>query len=75
MQQSDDKKFFKSVFEDMDSNESKFIITKANAGAIQENIKFPEEYRIKINNRILEILGRKETSSIFDVVHSNRFIG
>ena len=59
----------------MNSNESKYIITKANAGAIQENIKFPEEYRIKINNRILELLGRNEKSSVFDVVHSNRFLG
>ncbi len=71
----DDKKFFNDVFNEMNSNESKYIITKANAGAIQENIKFPEEYRIKINNKILELLGRNEKSSVFDVVHSNRFLG
>lgn len=71
----EDKTFFNGVYNDMNSNESKFIITKANAGAIQENVKFPEEYRIKINNRILKILGREESSSVFDVVHSNKFVG
>ena len=71
----DDKKFFNDVFHEMNSNESKYIITKANAGAVQENIKFPEEYRIRINDRILALLGHKEKSSIFDVVHSNQFLG
>ena len=71
----EDKEFFGSVFNEMNSNESKYIITKANAGAIQENIKFPEEFRIKINNRILKMLNRDEDSSVFDVVHSNKFLG
>ena len=71
----EDKIFFKNVFTEMNTNESKYIITKANAGAIQENIKFPEEFRTKINDRILGILGRDEKSSVFDVVHSNKFLG
>ena len=69
----DDKIFFKTMREKMTNEEDKFIVTKLNAGFAQENIKFPEEYRIKINERILKILGHNVENSIFDNVHSNYF--
>ena len=59
--------------EKMTSKEDEFIVTKRNAGVVQENIKFPEEYRIKINERILKILGHNVENSIFDNVHTNSF--
>ena len=72
---ADDKEFFSSFCEDMSSKENQFIITKANAGAVQENIKFPEEYREKINYRILHVLKRNENTDVFNLVHKNHFLG
>ena len=42
-------------------------------GEKQENIKFPEEYRNKINNMILDILKVDENAEVFDNIHSNKF--
>lgn len=69
----EDKEFFAGICNEMKKNESKYIITKVNAGVKQENIKFPKEYRDKINDRILKILGCKEDSEIFNEIHSNVF--
>jgi hypothetical protein len=55
--------------------ESNYIVTKMNAGEPQENIKFPQKYNKKINDRILSILGCKDTSEIFVPIHSNNFLG
>ena len=71
----EDKDYFSSICDEMSANEDRFIITKTNAGSVQENIKFPEEYREKINSRILAILNRSEDSSVFNVIHKNHFLG
>lgn len=71
----DDKDFFHTVYEEMSQKQDEFIVTKVNAGAAQENIKFPKEYRDKINARILKILNRDEDASVFDLVHNNSFFG
>ncbi|MBE6782079.1 MAG: N-6 DNA methylase [Ruminococcaceae bacterium] len=69
----EDKKFFNSMANKMIKNESDFVITKMNAGSIQQNIKFPESYRMEINNRILKILGIDSNAEIFNVIHANKF--
>lgn len=69
----EDKKFFSNVCEEMICDEANYIIKKVNAGTVQENIKFPNEYRKKINNRILNILGTSETDGVFNRLHSNHF--
>lgn len=72
----DDRKFFENISSEMISIEKQCIVTKLNAGKLQENIKFPEKYRVEINNRILKILGFNGLSSdIFNVVHKNSFFG
>lgn len=71
----DDFEFFKKVKNEMTLNESKYIISKINAGVAQENIKFPEIYRNKINERIVKILGFEYKQDMFSKVHSNRFFG
>lgn len=68
-----DKDFFANMCKEMKTNESKYIITKVNAGVKQENIKFPEGYRNKINDRILKILGCDKNSKIFNALHANIF--
>lgn len=69
----DDKQFFGSLSKKMIEHEDDFIITKRNAGTIQQNIKFPESYRLEINNRILKILGIDSEGNVFDAVHANNF--
>lgn len=68
-----DKHEFKKIAQDMISLEQEYISTKVNSGAAQENIKFPEKYRNKINNKILKIIGCNQTYKIFNKVHANKF--
>lgn len=70
---NEDKLFFSRMRKEMSSNESNFIVTKVNAGALQENIKFPENYRNKINKRILKIIGANIDAKVFDLIHNNKF--
>lgn len=65
-----DKVFFSRIAQEMIERASEFVVTKNNIG-VQENLKYPRSYRDKINKRMLEIIGIKESSSVFDIVHSN----
>ena len=51
--------------------EPNYLTYKKNAGKMQENIKFPPKYREEINNILLNAIGSKYQSDIFDIVHSN----
>ena len=66
----EDKRFFEETTNEMIKNEVKYKIIKNNVG-IQENVKFPREYRDKINERILRILNLDINYKIFDLIHSN----
>lgn len=66
----DDHKFFKETTAEMSSKAKNFVITKNNVG-LQENIKYPREYRDRINQRFLKILNLKVDNSTMDLVHSN----
>lgn len=70
----DDKKFFKEMFKKLQGEEENCIVKKMNAGAAQENIKFPEKYRKAINKRLLAILGFSIDESILDQIHANSFL-
>lgn len=69
----DDKEFFSLMTQKLMESEKFFVITKMNAGAPQQNIKFPESYRTEINARILKILGINLNGEAFNVIHTNRF--
>ncbi len=69
----EDKEFFANMTKKMMAEEDKYIIKKRNAGALQENIKFPEQYRNEINERILNILGFRLKGNIFERIHLNHF--
>lgn len=56
--------------EEMQHNESKYFVYKMNAGKVQENIKFPIEYRNKINQIFFAALGIFEDVRILNKVHS-----
>ena len=55
------------------NEENNYTTTKMNAGAPQENIKVPAEYRENINQRILSVLGLQLDGTIFTAVHANHF--
>lgn len=65
-----DKAFFKYVADEMINEAPRYVITKKNCG-IQENIRYPKEYRDRINKKILEILCVDDDEKVFDSVHSN----
>ncbi len=65
-----DREFFRGQATEMMCSAQKYVVTKNNVG-IQENIKFPREFRDKINRKILDILGLNIDEKIFDMIHSN----
>ena len=69
---NEDDVFFKKMAMKLIQNENNYIITKINAGKLNENIKFPEKYRKQINNRILKILKLDFDEKILNSIHSNR---
>lgn len=71
-----EKEEFKKIAIEMINKEKDYVSTKVNAGAKQENIKFPKEYRELINNKIFQLLGTTgQTSSVFNKIHANNFFG
>lgn len=66
----EDHIFFKEIVNEMSSRANEFIVKKKNVG-IQENIKYPRQYRDRINQRFLTILNLKIDNSIIDLIHSN----
>lgn len=64
------KEEINKIAKEMQENENKYLVYKMNAGKSQENIKFPIEYRNRINKIFFEVLGIKEDISILNKVHS-----
>lgn len=65
------KEEINKIAEEMQENENKYLVYKMNAGKSQENIKFPIEYRNRINKVFFDVLGIKKDISIFNKVHSS----
>lgn len=66
-----DKQFFRGMTTKMIETSKKYIVVKNNIG-VQENIKYPKEFRDKINRRLLDILKLNDVDEkIFDIVHKN----
>jgi len=65
-----DRSFCREISKEMITCRDQFIVRKANVG-VQENVKYPREFRDRINCRFLQILGVDTNENIFDVVHSN----
>ena len=66
----EDHVFFKELVEEMSSKVNEYVIKKKNVG-IQENIKYPRQYRDKINQRFFKVLDIKVDNSTMDLIHSN----
>ena len=65
------KKEIDIIAEEMQKNETKYLTYKMNAGKKQENIKFPGEYRDRINKIFFDALGIDSNVNIFYRVHSS----
>lgn len=66
----DDHLYFKEIVNEMSSTANAFVVKKKNVG-IQENIKYPRQYRDRINQRFLNILNLTVDNSTMDLIHSN----
>lgn len=66
----EDHAFFKKIAKEMSSKADEFVIKKNNVG-VQENIKYPRQYRDSINQRFFSILKFKVDDSTMDLIHSN----
>ena len=68
---SETKEALVNISREMRSMEAKHIVMKKNAGKMMESIKFPDEFRIKINNLLLMQLGIKCDGHDFDLIHAH----
>jgi len=66
----DDKMFCKNTAQEMLAAAENYIVRKSNVG-VQENIKYPREYRDRINRRFLKVLGVSIDETVFDIINSN----
>lgn len=66
----EDHAYFMETVKEMSDKANEYIIKKKNVG-IQENIKYPRQYRDRINQRFLSILNLKVDNSTMDLIHSN----
>lgn len=66
-----DKKELSTIAKDMQKHEKEYLVYKRNAKKMQESIKFPKEYRDKINKVFLNALGVADEPQIFDIIHSS----
>lgn len=65
-----DHMFFRETVLEMSARAGEFIIKKNNVG-VQENIKYPRQYRDRINQRLFKILNLSVDNATMDLIHSN----
>lgn len=65
------KETLNKIAEEMQQKEKNYLVYKMNAGKKQENIKFPVEYRDRINKLFFEVLGINEKTNILNKIHSS----
>lgn len=60
-----------NIANEMQAKESDYLVYKKNAGELQESVKFPTEYRDKINNIILKHFDTSYSSKDLENIHKN----
>lgn len=63
------------IAKEMQSIEASHISKKKNSGKMMESVKFPDEYRTKINNILLLQLGVECDGHEFDILHAHSLVG
>lgn len=64
----------KNIVDEMVLEEQNYIVKKMNAGAYQENVKFPVEYRRKLDEIILDILNVNINLQTLDIPYSKTIL-
>lgn len=64
-------KELKVIVKEMISSENQYLSYKKNAGVLQENIKFPEEYRNRLNQIFCSAIGIESPINSFSTIHAN----
>ena len=67
----DTKNILVGIAREMQALEQSHIVRKKNSGKMMENIRFPKDYRTKINNLLLLELGVKCDGHDFDLIHAH----
>lgn len=67
----DQKKEIHNVVSKMIGEEDNYLVYKKNASEMQENVKFPKEYRDTLNTILIDIFDIKYDIKEFDIIHSN----
>jgi len=57
------------------ATETEYLVYKKNASEMQENVKFPVEFRDKFNEFLLTTLNLNADVRAFDCIHSNKIFG
>lgn len=65
------KESLNEIAKEMQQKEKDYLVYKMNAGKKQENIKFPVQYRDRINKLFFEVLGITEKTNILNKIHSS----
>lgn len=63
------------IAQEMQGIEGQNIVRKKNSGKMMENVKFPDEYRTKIDNILLLQLGVECDGHGFDIIHAHSVLG
>lgn len=66
-----DKRDIHDIAQKMISEESDYLVYKKNANKLQENIKFPKQYRNEINKIFLNVIEAEDKQDILSKVHSS----
>jgi len=61
----------KAVVTQMNHKEAEYYVYKTNAGNVQQNIKFPDEFRRNLNSIFLEFLGFSDLLYLLETIHKN----
>ena len=70
----DNNNDLKQLVHNFIKSEDNYLVNKLNAGKNNENVKFPPEYRKKLNYSLLKVLRLEDLSDKLYSVHSNSYL-
>ena len=68
---AEEKSALAGIAKEMQSLEQTFLVTKKNSGKMMESIRFPDEYREKIDDILLKAMGSDASCAIFNILHAH----
>ena len=71
---TEQKEELHNIIQDMISKEEDYLVYKKNANEMQENVKYPDEYRDRLNQFLVNVLEIDFDIRKLDIVHSNTML-